>query len=101
MNCINHFNARVHCRGEAGGSTSVRLLEAPETRLDVDLDAEVLCSSMHATGEPAIWAGVMSDCRHLVTSCDEHRERVEGRPGTPWWHTGCSIHSGSIEWRRL
>lgn len=86
---------------ETDHAMTVHVLDAPQTVVDVDVEAEVPCSSMHATGEPATWAGVMSECRHMITSCDEHRERVEGRPGTPWWHTGCQIHSQSIEWRRL
>lgn len=81
---------------------STMTVELPQTVIDVDLHADVPCSSMHATGEPATWAGLMSDCRHVVTACDVHRERViDGRPGIPWWHEGCPVFSQSVQWRRL
>ena len=82
---------------------TVTVLPKPETVLDVDLSAEVPCTSIgHGA---AVWAARLSTCGHIETWCDICHDQVVTAMLDPTFrcvHLPCGSRGNVVvEWRRL
>ncbi len=77
---------------------TVTVLPKPETVLDVDLSAEVLCA---ACSTPASGVCVVDPCRHSAALCDRHYRMNQMYLAMGAMCTECGTLALDLTWRRL